>query len=81
MNDVEELVTYDGEREQGSMVSSIISSSFYSDEISPEESPLEERAPFEKTSLRPIASALMKATEEDETLQERFKFIFRDGHD
>jgi len=81
MDDVEELVTYDVEREQGSVAPSIISSSFYSDEILPEEGPLEERAAFEETPLRPIASAPMEATEEDETLQERFKFIFRDGHD
>jgi len=81
MNDVEELITYDGEREQSSMMSSIISSSFYSDEISFEESSLEERVSFEKISLRSIASALMKATEENEILQERFKFIFRDEHD
>ncbi len=81
MNDVEELITYNGEREQSSMMSSIISSSFYSDEISFEESSLEERVSFEKISLRSIASALMKATEENEILQERFKFIFRDEHD
>ena len=79
--DVEELVIYDGEREQGSVAPSIISSSFYSDEISPEEGPLEERVPLEETPLRPIAPAPMEATEKDETLQERFKFIFRDGDD
>ncbi len=81
MDDVEELVTYDGEREQGSVAPSIISSSFYSNEISPEEGPLEERVPFEETPLRPIASTPMEATEKDETLQERFKFIFRDEDD
>ena len=81
MVDVEELVTYNGEREQGSVAPSIISSSFYSDEILPEEGPLEERVPFEETPLRPIAPAPMEATEKDETLQERFKFIFRDGDD
>ncbi len=63
------------------MTPSIISSSFYSDEILPEEGPLEERVPFEKTSLRPMTSAPMEAIEKDETLQERFKFIFRDGDD
>ena len=81
MVDVEELVTYDGEREQGSVAPSIISSSFYSDEISPEEGPLEGTVLFEETPLRPIASAPMEATEKDETLHERFKFIFRDGDD
>jgi len=81
MNDVEELITYDDEREQGSVAPSIISSSFYSNEISPKEGPLEERVPFEETPLRPIASAPMKATKKDETLQERFKFIFRNKDD
>jgi len=81
MDDVEELVTYDGEGERGSVAPSIISSSFYSDEISPEEGPLEERVPFEETPLRAITSAPMEATEKDEPLQERFKFIFRDGDD
>ena len=79
MDDVVELVTYDGEREQGSVAPSIISSSFYSDEIPLEDGPLEERVPFEESPIRPIASAPMEATEKDETLQERFKFIFRDG--
>jgi hypothetical protein len=81
MDDVEELATYDGGREQGSMAPSIISSSFYLDEISPEEGSLEERVLFEETPLRPIDSAPMEATKKDEPLQERFKFIFRDGDD
>ena len=81
MNDIGELITYDGEREQGSVAPSIISSSFYSDEISPEEGPLEERVPFEETPLRPIASAPMELKVKDDTLQERFKFVFRDGDD
>jgi len=81
MDDVEELVTYDGEGEQGSVAPSIISSSFYSDEIPPEEGTLKERVPFEETPLRAITSAPMEATEKDEPFQERFKFIFRDGDD
>ncbi len=81
MNDVEELITYNDEREQNLITPSIISSSFYLDEISPKEGPLEERVPFEETPLRPIASAPMKATKKNETLQERFKFIFRDEDD
>lgn len=81
MDDVEELVTYDGEGERGSVAPSIISSSFYSDEIRPEEGALEERVPCEETPLGAITSAPMEATEKDEPLQERFKFIFRDGDD
>lgn len=81
MDDVKELVTYNGEREQGSVAPSIISSSFYLDEILPEEGPLEERVLFKETPLRPIASVPIEATEKDEPLQERFKFIFRDGDD
>ncbi len=81
MDDVEDLVIYNVEREQGSVAPSRISSNFYSVEILPEEGPLEEMAPFEETPLRPIASAPMEATEEHEALQERFKFIFRDRHD
>ena len=80
MDDVEELVTYDGEGERGSVAPSIISSSFYSDEILSEEGPLEERAPFEE-NLRAITSTPMEATEKDEPFQERFKFILRDGDD
>jgi len=79
MDDIEELVTYNGEREGGSVAPSILSSSFYSDEISPEEGPLGERVPFEDTPFRAITSAPMEATAKDETLQECFKFIFRDG--
>ena len=67
MDDVEELVTYDGEREQGSVALSIISSSFYLDENLPE-GPLEEKVSFKETPLRLIASVLMKATEKDEPL-------------
>ncbi len=81
MNDVEELVTYDGERERGLVAPSIISSSFYLDEISFEEGPFEERVSFEETSLRAITLAPMEATEKDEPLQERFKFIVRDEDD
>ena len=81
MDDVGELITYDGKRDQGSVAPSIISSSFYSDEISPEDGPPEERVPFAETPLRPIASAPMEITEKDDILQERFKFIFRDGDD
>ncbi len=50
------------------MAPSIISSSFYSDEILPEEGPLEERVLFKETPLRPIASVPMEATEKDEPL-------------
>ncbi len=81
MNDIKESMTYDGEKEWDSVTSSIISSSFYSDEISLEEDSVEKRVSFEKTSLRAITSALMKATEKNEPLQERFKFIFRDEED
>jgi len=81
MDDVEELVTYNDKREQGSMTPFIISSSFYLDEISPKEDSLEERIPFKKTSLRLIASTSMKTTKKNETLQERFKFIFRNEDD
>ncbi len=81
MDDIEEPVTYGGEGEWGSVAPSIISSSFYSDEVPPEEDPVEERVPFEETPLRAITSAPMEATEKDEPLQERFKFIFRDGED
>ncbi len=81
MDDVEELVTDDGEGERGSVAPSIISLSFYSDEIPPEEGPLEERVPFEETPLRAMTSALMEATEKDEPFRERFQFIFRDGDD
>ncbi len=81
MNDIEESMMYDGEKEWDSVTSSIISSSFYSDEISLEEDSVEKRVPFEKTSLRAITSAFMKATEKNESLQERFKFIFRDEED
>ena len=63
------------------MTPSIISSSFYSDEVPSEEDPVEKRVSFEKTSLRAITSALMEATEKNEFLQERFKFIFRDEED
>jgi hypothetical protein len=45
VDDIEELVTYDGERERGSVAPSIISSSFYSDEISPEEGPPRGKGP------------------------------------
>jgi len=68
MNDVEKLITYNDEREQGSMTSSIILSSFYLDEISPKENSLEERVSFKETSLWSIALALMKAIEKNETL-------------
>ena len=78
MDDVGELITYDGERDRGSVASSIISSSFYSDEILPEDGPPKERVPFEETPLRPIASTPMEITEKDDILQKRFKFIFRD---
>jgi len=81
MNDVEKLATYDDEREQNLMTPFIISSSFYLDEISPKEGSLEERILFEKTSLRPIASILIKATKKNELLQKRFKFIFRNEDD
>ena len=59
----------------------IISSNFYSNEITFEKSSLEEKVLFEKTSLRSIASALIKTTKKNESLQERFKFIFRDEND
>ena len=59
---------YDDEREQGSMTSFIISSSFYSNEILLKEDLFKERVLFEKTSLLSIASVLMKATEKNETL-------------
>lgn len=65
MDNIEELVTDDGEGERGSVAPSIISSSFYSDEVLPEEG----------------LSAPMEATDKDELLQERFKFIFRNGDD
>jgi len=74
-------VTYNGEGERGSVAPSIISSSFYLDEIPPEEGPLEERVPFEETPLRAINLAPIEAIEKDEPLQEWFKFIFRDGDD
>jgi len=48
MNDVEELMTYDDERERGLVTPSIISTSYYSNEISFEEGPLEERVSFEE---------------------------------
>ena len=63
------------------MALSIILLSFYSDEISPEDGPHEERVLFKKTPLRPIASAPIEITEKDDIFQERFKFIFRDGDD
>lgn len=84
MNDVEEPATYDGAGEWGSLAPSIISSSFYSDEVLLEERPLEER-PLEEgpskveTPLQAIASA--QATKEDELPQFQFKFIFREGDD
>lgn len=63
------------------MAPSIISSSYYSDNVPLEGDPLEERAPPKETPLRAIASAHTEATEEDELPQERFKFIYRDGDD
>ena len=66
MDDMDEPVMYDGEGEWGSVAPSIISSSYYSDEVPLEEGPLEERAPPEETPLRAIASAHLEATEKDE---------------
>ncbi|KAL8792178.1 MAG: hypothetical protein Q9195_005200 [Heterodermia aff. obscurata] len=77
MDDVDEPVTYDREGEWGSVAPSIISSSYYSDNVPLEGDPLEERAPPKETPLRAIASAHTEATEEEE----RFKFIYRDGDD
>lgn len=51
MNDIEELMTYDNKRKWDLMTPSIISSSFYLDEILPKENSLEERVSFEKTPL------------------------------
>ena len=59
-------MTDNGEGEWGSMAPSIISSNNYSDEVPLEEDPLEERALFEETPLRAIASAYIEATEKDE---------------
>ena len=47
----------------------------------PEKGPLEERVLFEETPFRLIALVSIKATEKDEPLYKRFKFIFRDGDD
>lgn len=81
MNDVEELITYDDERERDSMTSFIISFNFYSNEISLEENSFEKRISFEKIAFRAITSTLMKTIKKNESLQERFKFIFRDEDD
>jgi len=59
---------YNGEGERGSVAPSIILSSFYLDEISPEEGLLEERVPFKETPLRVITSAPIEAIEKDEPL-------------
>lgn len=69
MNDVEEPAP------------SIISSSFYSDEVLLEERSLEEDPPKEETPLQAIASARIETTKKDELPQDRFKFIFRQGDD
>lgn len=61
MDDIEELVTDYGEGEGVSLAPSIISSSFYSDEVLPEERLFEERVPFEDTPHRAIVSAPMEA--------------------
>jgi len=47
---------------------SIISLSFYLDEIPPEEGLLEERVPFKETPLRVINLAPIEAIEKDEPL-------------
>ncbi len=59
---------YNDKREQNSITSSIILSSFYSDKILPEEGSLKERILFEKTSLRPIASVSIEATKKNKLL-------------
>ena len=76
IDEVGELITYDGERDRGLVALSIISSNFYSDEITPKDSPPKERVPFEETPLRSTASAPMEITEKNDILQKRFKFIF-----
>ncbi len=76
MNDVEELTSYDDVEEWDSLAPSIISSSFYSDEVLLEEWLLEEDSLKEETSLQAIASARIETTKKDELSQDRFKFIF-----
>ncbi len=71
----------DDEGEWGSVAPSIISSSCYSGDVPLEEGSLQERAPYQETSPRTIASAHMEAKQEDKFPQERFKFIYLDGHD
>ena len=59
-------MTDNSEGEWGSVASSIISLSDYSDETPLEEDPLEKRVLSKKTPLRAIASAYIEATKKVE---------------